>query len=124
MSESPSDCYCRGCGGKIGGARVVCMDCLSSETDAKTVDFCDRPECWKKSISIDPRDPQHRHLPSHDVFKVRTVLHLVDTLGLLERAENALNVSREYFQGPEHGNDAVEDTLGKLLWFVVSRLLT
>lgn len=64
---------------------------------------------------MDPRDPQRRHLPSHDVFKVRTVLHMIGVLGLLERAENALSVSREYFQGPDHGQDAVEDTLGKYL---------
>jgi hypothetical protein len=95
---------------------VVCLDCLSSETEAVTIDFCDKPECWRKSFVVDPRDPQRMHQPDHDVFKVRTVLHLVDIPGLLPRAESALSLSREYFQNSESEHtDVVEDTVGKYL---------
>ncbi|KAI0701233.1 hypothetical protein BC835DRAFT_271177 [Cytidiella melzeri] len=92
------DCYCRGCGGKIGGARVVCLDCLSSESEAKTVDFCDNPACPQTTFVVDIRDPEKRHLPTHDVFKVRSVLHLRDVPAVSERVGNALSVAREYFQ--------------------------
>ncbi|KAI0806043.1 hypothetical protein BC629DRAFT_1138761 [Irpex lacteus] len=92
------DCHCRGCGGKIGGARVVCLDCLSSESEAKTVDFCDNPDCPQTTFVVDIRDPEKRHLPSHDVFKVRSVVHLRDVPRVSELAGNALSVAREYFQ--------------------------
>ncbi|GJE96219.1 hypothetical protein PsYK624_124130 [Phanerochaete sordida] len=107
------ECHCRGCGGKIGGARVVCLDCLSAETGATTVDFCDRPECWRKTILPDPCHPDRQHLHTHDVLKVRTVLHLVDMASLRERAQNALSISNEYLHCPERepALDAVDDAI-------------
>lgn len=109
-----SDRSCRGCDGKIGGSRVVCLDCLSSESEAKTIDFCDKRDCWEKIVFLDPRNPQKQHLPSHNVLKVRTVLHLLDIPGLHERAQNALSLGSEYLQVPERGRgaDAVEDAIG------------
>ncbi|KAJ3537236.1 hypothetical protein NM688_g6718 [Phlebia brevispora] len=92
------DRYCAGCHGKIGGARVVCLDCLSAESEAKTVDFCENPKCWTAS-SAEESKANHQHLPTHDIFKVRTVLHLRDVPRVNEMAEKALNVSREYFNG-------------------------
>ncbi|KAI0090196.1 hypothetical protein BDY19DRAFT_887919 [Irpex rosettiformis] len=118
------DCHCRGCGSKIGGARVVCLDCFSSESEAKTVDFCDSPACPKSNFVIDIRDPEKRHLPSHDVFKVRSVLHLRDVPNVSELAGKALSVAREYIQTSNAelvdpppsavlGGFYMEDTLGQ-----------
>ena len=63
---------------------------------------------------MDLRDPQRLHQPHHDLFKVRTVLHLIDVPGVLSRAETALSLSREYFQGLDNnlGADFVEDAIG------------
>ena len=103
MLTSNSDCSCNGCGGKIGGERVVCLECLSAEPEAKTVDFCEKPACW--AVSPEGAKGSHRHLPTHSVFKVRTVLHLRDVPAMNELAEKALNVSREYFQASSSSED-------------------
>lgn len=126
LTYTLSDCYCHGCNGKIGGARVVCLDCLSTDSEAKTIDFCDNPSCWNVTPNGD-KDAIHRHLPNHDVFKVRTVLHLRDVPTMNEIAEKALNVSREYFQGsssnsgggPDGGRELDGDEVGNTLGMVL-----
>ncbi|PSS05479.1 hypothetical protein PHLCEN_2v3761 [Hermanssonia centrifuga] len=118
------DCYCHGCGGKIGGSRLICLDCLSAEPEARTVDFCDNPECHQivHAPNSNGDQPAKHHNPGHDVFKVRTVLHLRDVPRMSAMAGNALNVCREFFQNATpvidtgllatvHDNDAIRDTL-------------
>ena len=97
---------------------------MSSESEAKTVDFCDNPACHASTFVVDIRDPEKRHLPSHDVLKVRSVLHLRDIPSVSELAGNALSVAREYFQisngestdpppSATLGGFYMEDTLGQ-----------
>jgi hypothetical protein len=105
----------------------VCLDCFSSESEAKTVDFCDNPACPKTTFVVDIRDPKKQHMPSHDVFKIRSVLHLRDVPAVSELASNALSVAREFFQTSNgevaepppsariNGGFYMDDTLGATL---------
>ena len=90
------------------------------EPGAKTVDFCDNPACWR--VPSEDSESHRKHLPNHDVFKTRKVVHLRDIPSMNELAERALNVAREYFQASTsssikiddaQGGDLVHDTLGR-----------
>ena len=113
MCNLDSDCYCNSCNSQIGGARVVCLGCLSLDSEARTVNFCDDQACWGSSLVCD------QHLPTHDILKVRTVLHLRDIPNISELAENALSVARECFttstSSVEEASDIQGDATGKLL---------
>lgn len=98
------------------------MDCLSSQTEARTIDFCDNPECFGKTISLDIRDSTRQHLPSHDLFKVRTVLHLKDVPALLASAESALSMGREYSQSPSRAEHNCSNDSGVGGSFAASHL--
>lgn len=64
---------CDNCGSKLGRARVICMDCQRATT---SVDFCEDPTCAATTLGPDEiPDLKKPHLPTHETFKVYTVLH-------------------------------------------------
>ena len=57
--------FCDSCGGRIGGARLSCLDCVIKGTESHdTVDLCCAKECVAASLTRPdleaPHDPNHR----------------------------------------------------------------
>ncbi|EED80010.1 predicted protein [Postia placenta Mad-698-R] len=76
---------CDSCGGIISGARVVCLDCDTHEKSFSTIDLCEDQRCMAAQVGLDRRsDLPTPHLPSHNVLKTRTMIHLRD-FGKVER---------------------------------------
>ncbi|RPD56321.1 hypothetical protein L226DRAFT_469232 [Lentinus tigrinus ALCF2SS1-7] len=74
---------CDACGDSIRGGRVMCLSCGTKFT----IDLCDKPECCDKEIGTDVRDDlTSPHLPTHDLFKVRTAIHPFREFGQAHRA--------------------------------------
>ncbi|KAJ7597218.1 hypothetical protein C8J56DRAFT_1021519 [Mycena floridula] len=85
---------CESCGGLLGGARLSCLTCQLMEK-FDTIDFCEHPECLSKKI-VRPHLRQP-HLPSHDLFKTRRMVHIRhfgktyrDAKAALQRARSLL----------------------------------
>lgn len=78
---------CDGCAGRIGGARLVCLDCTpQSQETLDTIDLCDHPSCVSCTVPITRReDLDAPHLPTHHLMKLYTVLHMRQ-YGRVERA--------------------------------------
>lgn len=67
-----------------------------------TVDFCDSPGCSDARVTRE--DLQKPHLPTHDLMKVRRTIHTPEFGQLNRNAINALERSRELFQGKKESD--------------------
>lgn len=87
---------CIACGYQIRGTRVVCIDCQPEDGDyTRTVDICDDPRCLETVIKGNTQQPfRGPHMPSHDFFKVRTVVHIRDMHAVNENVKEALQCAR------------------------------
>jgi hypothetical protein len=72
--EDYSNAYCDSCGGPIGGVRLLCLDCVSMEGNARnTLDLCCAPESRCIDARITHReDLQGPHELNHKLVKLRT----------------------------------------------------
>ncbi|KAI0061177.1 hypothetical protein BV25DRAFT_1806058 [Artomyces pyxidatus] len=68
--------FCDSCGGRIGGPRVICLDCvIQSSKTFNTLDLCELEECVSSRVTVEYRqDLAAPHEPSHHLMKVRTVV--------------------------------------------------
>ncbi|KAJ7584970.1 hypothetical protein C8J56DRAFT_139201 [Mycena floridula] len=104
---------CESCGGIIGGARLSCLTCqLVDKFD--TIDFCEHPGCLSQRI-VRPHLAQP-HLPSHDLLKVRRVVHIRqfgktyrDAKDALQRARSLLASASQTNQPEGNTSDSDED---------------
>ena len=71
-----ADCrnaFCDCCRGRIGGARLSCLDCVIKGTESHdTVDLCCTEECVAASLMRD--DLEAPHDPNHRLVKCRTTV--------------------------------------------------
>ncbi|KAF8589617.1 hypothetical protein K439DRAFT_1332394 [Ramaria rubella] len=82
---------CANCHGSIGGARIICVICQARNTWS-TLDLCEAPHCVV--ATVEREDLRRLHVPTHDVIKVRRVVH-IRQFGKLEReAKEALERAR------------------------------
>lgn len=90
---------CIACGYQIRGTRVVCIDCQPQDGDyTRTVDVCDDRRCRETVVKADTKESfRGPHLPSHDFFKVRTVVHLRDMHAVNQDVLEALQCARRVF---------------------------
>ena len=66
--------FCDSCGGRIGGARLFCLDCVIKGTEThNTVDLCCAPACVIARVTHRD-DLEAPHEPDHRLVKVRTTL--------------------------------------------------
>jgi hypothetical protein len=76
-SLANADCrnaFCDWCGGRIGGARLLCLDCVIKGTEThNTVDLCCAKECVTARITH-RQDLEAPHEPIHRLVKVRTTV--------------------------------------------------
>ncbi|KAJ6499432.1 hypothetical protein C8R45DRAFT_115543 [Mycena sanguinolenta] len=104
------DVRCDCCTGVIGGARITCLTCrledtfdtvrvmlvfLCSRSKHPQVDFCDAPSC--RSTKVVPTGMTRPHLPTHDILKLRRVVHLRQFGKTYREAKRALAKARELF---------------------------
>ncbi|KAJ6458650.1 hypothetical protein C8R47DRAFT_995099, partial [Mycena vitilis] len=95
------DVSCDTCKGHIGGTRVTCLTCRLEGT-FDTVDFCDNESCT--SVKVVPTGLttfQRPHLPTHDILKVRRVVHIRQFGKTYRQAQEALKRARKFFADPE-----------------------
>ncbi|KAJ6560408.1 hypothetical protein B0H19DRAFT_1147563 [Mycena capillaripes] len=97
------DVSCDSCHGHIGGTRVTCLTCRLEGT-FDTVDFCDNQSCT--SVKVVPTGLTRPHLPTHDILKVRRVVHIKQFGKTYRQAREALKKAREYFPDPEEDEKA------------------
>ncbi|KAF7332467.1 hypothetical protein MKEN_00128800 [Mycena kentingensis (nom. inval.)] len=91
------DVFCDACKGHIGGTRVTCLTCRLEGT-FDTVDFCDTLYCT--SAKVVPTGLTKPHLPTHDILKVRRVVHIRNFGRTYRDAHAALKRCREFFPDP------------------------
>ncbi|KAJ7223972.1 hypothetical protein C8J57DRAFT_1591283 [Mycena rebaudengoi] len=103
------DVRCDACKGTIGGTRVTCLTCRLEGT-FDTVDFCDNPSCM--SAKVVPTGLTRLHLPTHDILKVRRVVHIRQFGKTYRQAHQALKRAREYFPN-EDDSEAIERVVRK-----------
>ncbi|KAF8509109.1 hypothetical protein BU17DRAFT_56323 [Hysterangium stoloniferum] len=90
------DCYCDNCGGSTGESRIICLVCRAKDTEpVNTVDLCDTPECVAASATRP--DLMRSHLPTHDLIKVRRIVHFRQYGSMVKKAEAALKRARSLF---------------------------
>ncbi|KAI0061160.1 hypothetical protein BV25DRAFT_1805982 [Artomyces pyxidatus] len=67
---------CDHCGGRIGGPRITCLDCvIKSSKLFDSLDLCDNAECIASRVTLKERDDLVApHEPDHHLLKGRTVL--------------------------------------------------
>ncbi|KAJ7498476.1 hypothetical protein FB451DRAFT_1016491 [Mycena latifolia] len=99
------DVYCDSCKGHIGGTRVACLTCRLEGT-FDTVDFHDDPSCI--SAKVIPTGLTRHHLPTHDILKVRRVVHIRQFGKTYRQAQAALKRAREFFPDPDDDAEAAE----------------
>ncbi|KAJ7693840.1 hypothetical protein B0H17DRAFT_981213 [Mycena rosella] len=92
------DVNCDFCTGHIGGTRVTCLTCRLEGT-FDTVDFHDDPSCM--SAKVVPTGLTRPHLPTHDLLKVRRIVHIRQFGKTYRQAQYALKKAREYFPDSE-----------------------
>ncbi|KAN0140973.1 hypothetical protein V8E53_001417 [Lactarius tabidus] len=69
-----TNAWCNRCCGRIGGARLFCLDCDHKNTEIfEALDLCCAQECMNARIT-DRQDLKVAHEPSHRLVKVRTVV--------------------------------------------------
>ncbi|KAJ7849789.1 hypothetical protein B0H14DRAFT_3866764 [Mycena olivaceomarginata] len=88
---------CDVCDGPIGGARISCLHCQMKDT-FNTIDFCaEDPTCMLQPVGGD--DLERPHVPaSHDLFKVRRVVHVRQFGKTYRDAKEALRKARSFFE--------------------------
>ncbi|KAJ6593779.1 hypothetical protein B0H19DRAFT_34811 [Mycena capillaripes] len=91
------DVRCDCCTGVIGGARVTCLTCRLEDT-FDTVDFCDTHSCT--SVRVVPTGMTRPHLPTHDILKLRRVVHIRQFGKTYREAKRALAKARQLFPPP------------------------
>ncbi|KAJ7584946.1 hypothetical protein C8J56DRAFT_1053351 [Mycena floridula] len=104
---------CESCGGIICGARLSCLTCqLVDKFD--TIDFCEHPGCLSQWI-VCPHLAQP-HLPSHDLLKIRRVVHIRqfgktyrDAKDALQQARSLLAFASQTNQQEGDSSDSDED---------------
>ena len=66
--------WCDSCGGCIGGARLICLDCANKNTAVHNpLDLCSAPQCVTARVTH-RKDLEDAHEPYHKLVKVRTVV--------------------------------------------------
>ncbi|KAL1940585.1 hypothetical protein VTO73DRAFT_8020 [Trametes versicolor] len=82
--------WCDNCFSVIGGARLVCLDCVVQKANYHDrINFCDDPVCSAStSESVDGFGQDHHS--GHDFMKVRTIVNAVEMAELLFKAQCAL----------------------------------
>ncbi|KAF8273627.1 hypothetical protein EI94DRAFT_1563512, partial [Lactarius quietus] len=66
--------FCDWCGGRIGGTRLFCLDCVIKTTETHNpVDLCCTKECMVARITH-REDLEAPHEPNHRLVKVRTTV--------------------------------------------------
>ncbi|KAJ6536683.1 hypothetical protein DFH09DRAFT_1324429 [Mycena vulgaris] len=94
---------CDACDGPIGGARISCLHCQMKDT-FNTIDFCESPGCMLQPVTGD--DLERPHVPaSHDLFKVRRVVHVRQFGKTYRDAKEALRKARSFFEEPDDGEE-------------------
>jgi hypothetical protein len=68
------------------------MDCQTTD-EWNSVDLCDVPECVAAKIERD--DLARPHLPTHDLVKVRRVVHMPQVGQLEQTTRSALERARQ-----------------------------
>ncbi|KAF7375685.1 hypothetical protein MSAN_00457800 [Mycena sanguinolenta] len=86
--------YCDSCGRTLYRSRVVCFDCMGTDT----VDFCSRPECLATESISQRTDVQHR--PDHMMIRFRDFLLLKDYFGIKQRAGYMIHWARSIYKEP------------------------
>ncbi|KAJ7240155.1 hypothetical protein B0H12DRAFT_57866 [Mycena haematopus] len=94
----PNGYSCDGCGGSLIRSRIVCLDCMSTDSPDRTVDFCSKPECIASESIPQRTDVQHR--PSHLMVRFRDLLLLKDYFAVKQRAGYTLNFARDLYKDP------------------------
>ncbi|KAJ7291055.1 hypothetical protein C8J57DRAFT_208463 [Mycena rebaudengoi] len=97
------DVQCDACTGTIGGARMTCLTCRLEDT-FDTVDFCDTPAC--STMKVVPTGMTRPHLPTHDILKLRRVVHIRQFGKTYREAKRALARARQLFPTPEADMDS------------------
>ncbi len=65
---------CDSCGGRIGGPRLFCLDCVIKGTESyDTLDLCCTPKCVAARVTH-RTDIEGAHEPNHRLAKVRTTV--------------------------------------------------
>ena len=68
------DAECDSCGGRMGGIRLLCLDCATKSTESyNTLDLCSAPQCVGSRVTR-REDLEGVHEPSHRLVKLRTNL--------------------------------------------------
>jgi hypothetical protein len=97
-TDSGPSFQCDHCEGTIGGTRLICLICQSKYT-WNTVDLCDTPECVATTVGKAGRpDLPRPHLPTHDLVKVRRVVHSRQFGTMYRESKAALQKSRAIFE--------------------------
>ena len=101
---------CDHCKGYIAGARLICLNCQPKQT-WNTVDLCEDPECVAAVVGKEVRSDLPRpHQPTHDLLKVRQVVHDRQFGKTCREAKAALQKSRAIFErGPSSGPAPMND---------------
>ncbi|KAF7297297.1 hypothetical protein MIND_00962900 [Mycena indigotica] len=97
------DVRCDCCTGVIGGSRITCLTCRLEDT-FDTVDFCDTSDCM--SAQVVPSGMTRTHLPTHDILKLRRVVHIRQFGKTYREAKQALTKARQLFPSPDQDEDA------------------
>ncbi|KAJ7135469.1 hypothetical protein C8R43DRAFT_1021198 [Mycena crocata] len=103
------DVRCDACTGVIGGCRVTCLTCRLEDT-FDTADFCDTPSCT--SAKVVPSGMTRPHLPTHDILKLRRVVHLRQFGQTYRLAKAALVRARKLFPSLEEEPMDTASSLG------------
>ena len=77
-----------------------------------TIDLCDKPECYTAVVGTDIRDDLTTpHLPSHDMFKVRTAIQPFREFGSAHKAAmEALKMARKILEDGTVPDSSSADT--------------
>ncbi|KAJ7507339.1 hypothetical protein B0H11DRAFT_2319240 [Mycena galericulata] len=102
------DVRCDSCTGIIGGSRLTCLTCRLEHT-FDTVDFCDSHPCF--SVTVVPSGMTRAHLPTHDLLKLRRVVHIRQFGKTYREAKRALEEARQFFQVPDEGRDGTSENM-------------
>ncbi|KAF8498941.1 hypothetical protein BU17DRAFT_59228 [Hysterangium stoloniferum] len=93
---------CKRCHGQIGKARNICLQCQDKDT-SETVDLCSpcQRETESNSETIENAFGLQHHLHTHEVVKVRRVIHIRDFGRLYQDASKTLEFARTIFSPPK-----------------------
>ena len=119
VSHAYADCrnaYCDSCGGRIGGPRLSCLDCVGKDTESyDTVDLCCATKCMGASIThrLDleaPHDPNHRMVKCHTIVLLRQLGRVFTAAEkAFTKVEKFCKKIAEASQQPSEKQDGVPD---------------